>query len=230
MARRKKCSISRVDRSAGRDVELREGLRQLTHGFWIISTSCVRPNNDITSFQFDEAAPDPLGHSMGVRNPEPVVIDWSFRPAARISVVTRRLFDGQRIAPPGSSDRISVASTGRDQHSAADRVTTRHTTEEPRLWIRAFNDEKGLSVDCSSTAFRFVLSLTPKPCFFSAAATDASSSDIDNLGQPSVPVSILIISAFDRRLSWNVSDNFAVPSTSARIRTVNPLSPSTRMR
>ena len=43
------------------NVELRDGLATTYAWFWKILTNCVRPNNDITSFQFDEAAPDPSG-------------------------------------------------------------------------------------------------------------------------------------------------------------------------
>ena len=82
---------------------------------------------------------------MGVRNPEPVVIDWSFRPAARISVVTSSIIRW----PANSSARLFRPSFSRvgggEVAFAADRVTMPGIPQkEPRLWIRAFNDEKGL--------------------------------------------------------------------------------------
>ena len=111
-------------------------------------------------------------YSMGVRNPEPVVIDWSFRPAVRISVVTSSIIrwsanSSARLFRPNLS-----CVGGGEVAFAADRVTMPGIPQkEPHLWIRASTTKKDSSVDCSSTAFRFVLSITPKPCFFSAAAT-----------------------------------------------------------
>ena len=81
---------------------------------------------------------------MRVRNPEPVVIGWSFRPAAMISVVTPSII---RWAANSSARlfRPSHSRVGGDEVAfAADQVTTSSISQkEPRLWIRAFNDEKG---------------------------------------------------------------------------------------
>ncbi len=81
---------------------------------------------------------------MGVRNPEPVVIGWSFSPAARISVVTPSIIRW----PANSSARLfrpSLSRVGGDEVAfATDRVTMPGIPQkELRLWIRAFNDEKG---------------------------------------------------------------------------------------
>ena len=85
-----------------------------------------------------------VGYAKGIRSLEPVVIDWSFRPAARISVVTPSIIRW----PANSFARLfrqSFSRVGGDEVAfAADRVTMPSIPhKEPRLWIRAFNDEKG---------------------------------------------------------------------------------------
>ncbi len=71
---------------------------------------------------------------MRVRNPEPVVIGWSFRPAAMISVVTPSII---RWAANSSARlfRPSLSRVGGDEVAfAADQVTTsRISQKEPRL-------------------------------------------------------------------------------------------------
>ena len=71
---------------------------------------------------------------MRVRNPEPVVIGWSFRPAARISVVTPSII---RWAANSSARlfRPSLSRVGGDEVAfAADQVTTPSISQkEPRL-------------------------------------------------------------------------------------------------
>ena len=71
---------------------------------------------------------------MRVRNPEPVVIGWSFRPAAMISVVTPSII---RWAANSSARlfRPSLSRVGGDEVAfAADQVTTSSISQkEPRL-------------------------------------------------------------------------------------------------